>query len=299
MMHKNILESIANTPILKLNNIGNGNIYVKLEKLNPAGSVKDRPVYYMIKGLEERGILKEGDVLVEATSGNTGLALAMIGRIKGYEVILVMPETMSVERRELMKSYGAKLVLTEGKKGMKGAIEKAKELIKENENYKSIGQFDNEDNVKAHYETTGPEIYKDLNDIDIFTCGVGTGGTISGVGKYLKQQNEYIKIVALEPKNSPTISENKSGPHKIQGIGAGFIPSNYKAEVVDEVITVEDNDAFNMVRELAEKEGLLVGISSGANIFGALELSKKYPDKKIVTIVCDGIEKYISLEIFK
>ncbi len=182
---------------------------------------------------------------------------------------------------------------------MKGAIEKAKELIKENENYKSIGQFDNEDNVKAHYETTGPEIYKDLNDIDIFTCGVGTGGTISGVGKYLKQQNEYIKIVALEPKNSPTISENKSGPHKIQGIGAGFIPSNYKAEVVDEVITVEDNDAFNMVRELAEKEGLLVGISSGANIFGALELSKKYPDKKIVTIVCDGIEKYISLEIFK
>ncbi len=299
MLYDNILELIGNTPIVKLNNLGNNNLYVKLERTNPAGSVKDRPVYHMIQGMEKRGELKEGDVLVEPTSGNTGIALAMVGRIKGYEVILVMPETMSIERRALMKAYGATLILTEGSKGMKGAIEKAKELLEENKNYKRVGQFDNSDNIYSHYVGTGPEIYKDVVDIDIFVCGVGTGGTLSGVGKYLKEQNQNIKIVGVEPKRSPAISQNTSGPHRIQGIGAGFIPQNYDSSVVDEVLTVDDDDAFETVRVVGEKEGLLLGISSGANIFAALELAKKYPDKKIVTIAPDGVEKYISMEIFK
>lgn len=299
MVNENILSMIGNTPMVRLNNIGNSNIYVKLEKYNPAGSVKDRAVYFMIEGLEKRGILKKGDVLVEATSGNTGIALAMIGKLKGYEVIIVMPETMSIERRELMKAYGAKLILTDGKLGMSGSINKAEELLNENSNYKSLKQFDNEDNPNGHYKTTGVEILNAVSDLDIFVCGVGTGGTLSGVARYLKEKNPNIKIVALEPKNSSVISNGQSGPHNIQGIGAGFIPKNYDANLVDEVMTIDDEEAFEGVRLMADKESILVGISSGANIFGALKLTKMYPDKKIVTIAPDGIEKYISMDIFK
>ena len=299
MVNENILSMIGNTPMVRLNNIGNSNIYVKLEKYNPAGSVKDRAVYFMIEGLEKRGILKKGDVLVEATSGNTGIALAMIGKLKGYEVMIVMPETMSIERRELMKAYGAKLILTDGKLGMSGSIKKAEELLNENSTYKSLKQFDNEDNPNGHYQTTGVEILNQVSDLDIFVCGVGTGGTLSGVARYLKEKNPNIKIVALEPKNSPVISNGQSGPHNIQGIGAGFIPKNYDASLVDEVMTIEDEEAFEGVRLMADKESILVGISSGANVFGALKLAKMYPDKNIVTIAPDGIEKYISMDIFK
>ena len=298
MINNNVLDMIGNTPMIKLNNIGNSNIYVKLEKYNPAGSIKDRAVYYMVENLEKNGILKKGDVLVEATSGNTGIALSMIGSLKGYKVIIVMPETMSVERRTLMKAYGAKLILTDGSLGMKGSIEKMNKLLSENSNYISLKQFDNEYNPLAHYETTGVEIYNQVKDIDIFVCGVGTGGTISGVGKYLKEQNPNIKVVAVEPEGSPVISKNKKGSHKIQGIGAGFIPKNYNENVVDEVMTITDEESYEGVRIMAQKEGILVGISSGANIYAALKLCEMYPDKKIVTVAPDGIDKYMSMGIF-
>lgn len=298
MINNNVLDMIGNTPMIKLNNIGNSNLYVKLEKYNPAGSIKDRAVYYMVENLEKNGLLKKGDVLVEATSGNTGIALSMIGSLKGYKVIIVMPETMSVERRTLMKAYGAKLILTDGSLGMKGSIEKMNKLLSENSNYISLKQFDNEYNPLAHYETTGVEIYNQVKNIDIFVCGVGTGGTISGVGKYLKEQNPNIKVVAVEPEGSPVISKNKKGSHKIQGIGAGFIPKNYNENVVDEVMTITDEESYKGVRIMAQKEGILVGISSGANIYAALKLCEMYPDKKIVTVAPDGIDKYMSMGIF-
>ena len=298
MINNNVLDMIGNTPMIKLNNIGNSNLYVKLEKYNPAGSIKDRAVYYMVENLEKNGILKKGDVLVEATSGNTGIALSMIGSLKGYKVIIVMPETMSVERRTLMKAYGAELILTDGSLGMKGSIEKMNKLLSENSNYISLKQFDNEYNPLAHYETTGVEIYNQVKDIDIFVCGVGTGGTISGVGKYLIEQNPNIKVVAVEPEGSPVISKNKKGSHKIQGIGAGFIPKNYNENVVDEVMTITDEESYEGVRIMAQKEGILVGISSGANIYAALKLCEMYPDKKIVTVAPDGIDKYMSMGIF-
>lgn len=298
MINNNVLDMIGNTPMIKLNNIGNSNLYVKLEKYNPAGSIKDRAVYYMVENLEKNGILKKGDVLVEATSGNTGIALSMIGSLKGYKVIIVMPETMSVERRTLMKAYGAELILTDGSLGMKGSIEKMNKLLSENSNYISLKQFDNEYNPLAHYETTGVEIYNQVKDIDIFVCGVGTGGTISGVGKYLKEQNPNIKVVAVEPEGSPVISKNKKGSHKIQGIGAGFIPKNYNENVVDEVMTITDEESYEGVRIMAQKEGILVGISSGANIYAALKLCEMYPNKKIVTVAPDGIDKYMSMGIF-
>ena len=298
MINNNVLDMIGNTPMIKLNNIGNSNLYVKLEKYNPAGSIKDRAVYYMVENLEKNGLLKKGDVLVEATSGNTGIALSMIGSLKGYKVIIVMPETMSVERRTLMKAYGAKLILTDGSLGMKGSIEMMNKLLSENTNYISLKQFDNEYNPLAHYETTGVEIYNQVKDIDIFVCGVGTGGTISGVGKYLKEQNPNIKVVAVEPEGSPVISKNKKGSHKIQGIGAGFIPKNYNENVVDEVMTITDEESYKGVRIMAQKEGILVGISSGANIYAALKLCEMYPDKKIVTVAPDGIDKYMSMGIF-
>lgn len=298
MINNNVLDMIGNTPMIKLNNIGNSNLYVKLEKYNPAGSIKDRAVYYMVENLEKNGILKKGDVLVEATSGNTGIALSMIGSLKGYKVIIVMPETMSVERRTLMKAYGAELILTDGSLGMKGSIEKMNKLLSENSNYISLKQFDNEYNPLAHYETTGVEIYNQVKDIDIFVCGVGTGGTISGVGKYLKEQNPNIKVVAVEPEGSPVISKNKKGSHKIQGIGAGFIPKNYNENVVDEVMTITDEESYKGVRIMAQKEGILVGISSGANIYAALKLCEMYPNKKIVTVAPDGIDKYMSMGIF-
>ncbi|MDY3958737.1 cysteine synthase A [Romboutsia timonensis] len=298
MINNNVLDMIGNTPMIKLNNIGNSNLYVKLEKYNPAGSIKDRAVYYMVENLEKNGLLKKGDVLVEATSGNTGIALSMIGSLKGYKVIIVMPETMSVERRTLMKAYGAKLILTDGSLGMKGSIEMMNKLLSENTNYISLKQFENEYNPLAHYETTGVEIYNQVKDIDIFVCGVGTGGTISGVGKYLKEKNPNIKVVAVEPEGSPVISKNKKGSHKIQGIGAGFIPKNYNKNVVDEVITITDEESYEGVRIMAQKEGILVGISSGANIYAALKLCEMYPNKKIVTVVPDGIDKYMSMGIF-
>ena len=298
MINNNVLDMIGNTPMIKLNNIGNSNLYVKLEKYNPAGSIKDRAVYYMVENLEKNGLLKKGDVLVEATSGNTGIALSMIGSLKGYKVIIVMPETMSVERRTLMKAYGAELILTDGSLGMKGSIEKMNKLLSENSNYISLKQFDNEYNPLAHYETTGVEIYNQVKDIDIFVCGVGTGGTISGVGKYLIEQNPNIKVVAVEPEGSPVISKNKKGSHKIQGIGAGFIPKNYNENVVDEVMTITDEESYKGVRIMAQKEGILVGISSGANIYAALKLCEMYPDKKIVTVAPDGIDKYMSMGIF-
>ena len=298
MINNNVLDMIGNTPMIKLNNIGNSNLYVKLEKYNPAGSIKDRAVYYMVENLEKNGILKKGDVLVEATSGNTGIALSMIGSLKGYKVIIVMPETMSIERRTLMKAYGAKLILTDGSLGMKGSIEMMNKLLSENTNYISLKQFENEYNPLAHYETTGVEIYNQVKDIDIFVCGVGTGGTISGVGKYLKEKNPNIKVVAVEPEGSPVISKNKKGSHKIQGIGAGFIPKNYNKNVVDEVMTITDEESYEGVRIMAQKEGILVGISSGANIYAALKLCEMYPNKKIVTVAPDGIDKYMSMEIF-
>ena len=298
MINNNVLDMIGNTPMIKLNNIGNSNLYVKLEKYNPAGSIKDRAVYYMVENLEKNGLLKKGDVLVEATSGNTGIALSMIGSLKGYKVIIVMPETMSIERRTLMKAYGAKLILTDGSLGMKGSIEMMNKLLSENTNYISLKQFENEYNPLAHYETTGVEIYNQVKDIDIFVCGVGTGGTISGVGKYLKEQNPNIKVVAVEPEGSPVISKNKKGSHKIQGIGAGFIPKNYNENVVDEVMTITDEESYEGVRIMAQKEGILVGISSGANIYAALKLCEMYPDKKIVTVAPDGIDKYMSMGIF-
>ncbi len=298
MINNNVLDMIGNTPMIKLNNIGNSNLYVKLEKYNPAGSIKDRAAYYMVENLEKNGILKKGDVLVEATSGNTGIALSMIGSLKGYKVIIVMPETMSIERRTLMKAYGAKLILTDGSLGMKGSIEMMNKLLSENTNYISLKQFDNEYNPLAHYETTGVEIYNQVKDIDIFVCGVGTGGTISGVGKYLKEKNPNIKVVAVEPEGSPVISKNKKGSHKIQGIGAGFIPKNYNENVVDEVMTITDEESYKGVRIMAQKEGILVGISSGANVYAALKLCEMYPDKKIVTVAPDGIDKYMSMGIF-
>lgn len=298
MIYKDGLELIGNTPIISLDKIGYENVYVKLEKYNPGGSIKDRIALSMIEGAERRGVLKEGSVLVEATSGNTGIGLAMAGNLKGYKVVIIMPETMSIERRQLVKAFGAELILTEGSKGMNGSIEKLKELLKENENYINLGQFENEDNPKVHYDITGPEIYKEVSDVNVIIAGIGSGGTISGIGKFLKEKDENIEVVGIEPKSSPLITEKKAGPHKIQGIGANFIPKNYDENIVDKVITVSDEDAFDIVRLLANKLGVLVGISSGANVFGAMEISKKYPDKKIVTIAPDGIDKYMSMGIF-
>ena len=298
MIYKNALELIGNTPMVSLESIGFENVYVKLEKYNPGGSIKDRIALSMIEGAEKRGILKKGSIIVEATSGNTGIGLAMAGNLKGYKVVIIMPETMSLERRQLVKAFGAELILTEGLKGMNGSIEKLEKLLKENKNYVNLGQFENLDNPKVHYEKTGPEIYKEFPNVDIVIAGIGSGGTISGVGKFLKEKNENLKVVGIEPASSPLITEHYAGPHKIQGIGANFIPKNYDEKIVDEVITVSDEDSFEMVRLLASNLGLLVGISSGANVFGAIELSKKYPDKKIVTVAPDGVDKYMSMGIF-
>ena len=298
MIYKNALALIGNTPMVSLESIGFENVYVKLEKYNPGGSIKDRIALSMIEGAEKRGILKKGSIIVEATSGNTGIGLAMAGNLKGYKVVIIMPETMSLERRQLVKAFGAELILTEGLKGMNGSIEKLEKLLKENKNYVNLGQFENLDNPKVHYEKTGPEIYKEVPNVDIVIAGIGSGGTISGVGKFLKEKNENLKVVGIEPASSPLITEHYAGPHKIQGIGANFIPKNYDEKIVDEVITVSDEDSFEMVRLLASNLGLLVGISSGANVFGAIELSKKYPDKKIVTVAPDGVDKYMSMGIF-
>ena len=298
MIYKNALDLIGNTPILSLEDIGFKNIFVKLEKINPGGSVKDRIALSMIEGAEEKGILNKESVIIEATSGNTGIGLAMVGKLKGYKVIIIMPETMSLERRQLVKAFGAELILTDGKKGMQGSIDKLKELISENKNYVNLGQFENKDNPKVHYEKTGPEIIKELINVDMFIAGIGSGGTVSGVGKYLKEINEETKIIGIEPESSPLITQNIAGPHKIQGIGANFIPDNYDENIVDNVIRISDDEAFETVRLIANKLGVLIGISSGANICGAIKMSKKYPDKRIVTVTPDGVDKYMSMGIF-
>lgn len=251
-----------------------------------------------MRGSQSQGLLKKGDTLVEASSGNTGIALAMVGALKGYKVVIIMPETMSIERREIIKSYGAELMLTDGSLGMNGSINKANELLETNSNYISINQFKNNHNPLAHYETTAVEILNQVKEIDVFVAGVGTGGTISGIGKRLKEFNPNIKVVAIEPESSPIISKGFKGSYRIQGIGAGFVPDNYDSSVVDDVITVSTEEAFEGVRMLAKNEGILVGISSGANLMGALKLSEKYKNKNIVTIAPDGIDKYLSENIF-
>ena len=298
MIYNNILELIGKTPILKLNNIqNNNNIYLKLEKYNSGGSIKDRAVLGMIEDLMKENKIKQGDTIVEATSGNTGIALSMIGKVKGLNIIIVMPSSMSKERIDLMKAYGAEVILTkEG--GMQASIDKAIELVNSNESYKSLKQFENESNPKKHYNTTAIEIYEDVENIDIFVAGIGTGGTISGIGKYLKEKNPNIRIIGVEPESSPLISKGYSGAHKIQGIGANFIPKNLDMNVIDEIITVKDEDAINTTKLLGEKEGVLVGISSGANVFASIEIGKKYKGKNIVTVSPDGIEKYLSMDIF-
>ena len=301
MIYNGAIELIGNTPILKVKSLVDENcadVYVKLEKFNPGGSVKDRAALGMIEKAEKEGILKEGSVIVEPTSGNTGIGLAMIGRLKGYKVVIVMPETMSKERRDLIKAYGAELVLTEGSKGMKGAIEKANELVK-NKGYFMPQQFENIANPEKHYETTADEIFNDINDLDVFVAGVGTGGTATGVGKRLKEKINGIQVVAVEPSNSQVIAGKKPGAHKIQGIGAGFIPQNYKAEYVDNIVPVTDEDAIRTAVEFAKKEGILVGISSGAAIYTAIEIAKKLgKGKKVLALSPDGGEKYISMGIY-
>ena len=301
MIYNNVLELIGKTPVLKLNNFNLENaaeVFVKLEKYNPGGSVKDRAALGMIEAAERDGLLKEGSVIVEPTSGNTGIALAMIGKLKGYKVIIVMPDTMSKERRDLITAYDAELVLTEGIKGMKGAIEKAEEMV-EKHGYFMPQQFENFANSLKHYETTANEIYEDIKDLDVFVAGVGTGGTVSGIAKRLKELNPNVKVVAVEPKSSPVISGGNPGAHKIQGIGAGFIPGIYEGKYVDEVMTVDDNDAIRTAVEFAEKESVLIGISSGAAVYAAMEIAKTIgAGKKVLAIAPDGGEKYISMGIY-
>ncbi len=303
MIYNGVLELIGKTPILKVNNLVKddniADIYVKLEKFNPGGSVKDRAALGMIEKAEKEGLLKPGSIIVEPTSGNTGIALALIGKLKGYKVIIVMPETMSKERRDLIKAYGAELVLTEGAKGMKGAIEKAIEIGVGDE-YFIPQQFENIANPEKHFETTAEEIFNDIPDLDAVIAGVGTGGTITGISKNLKKKNPSIKAVAVEPDASPVLSGGNPGGHKIQGIGAGFIPSIYEKEFVDEIVRVKDSDAFKTAKLFANEEGVLVGISSGAAIYAAIELAKKLgKGKKVLAIAPDGGEKYISMGLYE
>ncbi|MCX4267208.1 MAG: cysteine synthase A [Lachnospiraceae bacterium] len=305
VFHK-ITDLIGRTPLLELTNYEKeysleAVIYGKLEYFNPAGSAKDRIAKAMIEDAQEKGKLQAGSVIIEPTSGNTGIGLAAVAASKGYSVIFTMPETMSVERRNLLKAYGAKLVLTEGAKGMTGAIEKAQQLAKEIPNSFIPGQFTNPANPAAHYRTTGPEIWEDTDGkVDIFVAGVGTGGTISGVGEYLKSQNPNIQIVAVEPANSPVLSKGTAGAHKIQGIGAGFVPDTLNTKIYDEVFPVEDQEAFETGRILAKKEGLLVGISSAAAVYAAREIAKR-PENKgkmIVALLPDTGERYLSTPMF-
>ncbi len=305
-LYNSLSQIVGNTPLMALNNSKNkhgfgGNVFAKLEYFNPAGSVKDRVALNMIETAEKNGSLKAGGTVIEPTSGNTGIGIAAICAAKGYNAILVMPETMSVERRKLIASYGAEVVLTEGSKGMNGSIEKAEELNREIENSIIAGQFYNPANPEAHYKTTAPEIYNDLEGrVDAVVCGIGSGGTITGIGRYLKEKNKDIKIIGVEPLSSPFITTGKSGAHKIQGIGAGFIPENYDASVCDEVITVADNDAISYAQQLSVNEGLSVGISSGAAYCAAVMVAKREEmrGKNIVVILPDGASRYLSTELF-
>ena len=305
-IYKNAAELVGNTPLLEVGNLEKelgleARILVKLEYFNPAGSAKDRIALSMIEDAEERGVLKPGAVIIEPTSGNTGIGLASLAAIKGYRVILTMPETMSVERRNILKAYGAEIVLTDGTKGMNGAIAKANELAKEYENSFIPGQVDNPANPAIHKKTTGPEIWRDTDgQVDVFVAGVGTGGTITGVGEYLKSQNPDVKVVAVEPATSPVLSQGKSGPHKIQGIGAGFVPKALNTEVYDEVFPVENEDAFTVGKLIAKHEGILVGISSGAALYAAIQLAKR-PENKgktIVALLPDSGDRYYSTPLF-
>lgn len=305
-IYKNAAELVGNTPLLEVGNIEKelgleARILVKLEYFNPAGSAKDRIALNMIEDAEAKGQLKPGAVIIEPTSGNTGIGLASLAAIKGYKVILTMPETMSVERRNILKAYGAEIVLTDGSKGMNGAIAKANELAAEYENSFIPGQFENPANPEIHRKTTGPEIWKDADgQVDIFVAGVGTGGTITGVGGYLKSQNPDVKVVAVEPATSPVLSQGKSGPHKIQGIGAGFIPKALNTDVYDEVFPVENEDAFTTGKLIAKHEGILVGISSGAALYAAIQLAKR-PENKgktIVALLPDSGDRYYSTPLF-
>ncbi len=305
-IYKGTLGLIGNTPLVEVVNIEKeldlkATVLVKLEYFNPAGSVKDRIAKAMIEDAEEKGLLKEGSVIIEPTSGNTGIGLASIAASKGYRIILTMPETMSVERRNILKSYGAELVLTEGAKGMKGAIAKADELAKEIPGSFIPGQFVNPANPAIHKATTGPEIWKDTDGkVDIFIAGVGTGGTVTGTGEYLKSQNPDVTVVALEPEDSPVLSEGKAGSHKIQGIGAGFVPDVLNTEVYDEVFKASNHDAFETAKLLAKKEGISVGISSGAALFGAITLAKRPENagKTIVALLPDSGDRYYSTALF-
>ena len=305
-IYKSVIELVGKTPLVELVNFNKNNklgatIIAKVEGLNPAGSVKDRVAKSIIEDYEARGILKEGSTIIEPTSGNTGIGLAAIAASKGYRLIITLPETMSVERRNLIKAYGAELVLTEGAKGMKGAIEKANELNKEIPNSIIAGQFVNPANPKAHYETTGPEIWKDTDgEVDIFVSGVGTGGTISGTGKFLKEKNPNIKIVAVEPETSAVLSTGVAGPHKIQGIGAGFIPDTLDTSIYDEIIAVPNEEAFKTGAEVVKSDGIFVGISSGAALYAAKLLAQRPENKgkKIVVLLPDNGDRYLSTPLF-
>ncbi|MDR1952609.1 MAG: cysteine synthase A [Elusimicrobiota bacterium] len=305
-IYEKLTDLVGKTPLLRLSNFEksegvDAQIIGKLEYFNPAGSVKDRIAKAMIEDAEAKGILKKGSVIIEPTSGNTGIGLASVAASKGYRIILTMPETMSIERRNLLKAYGAELVLTEGAKGMKGAIAKADEIAKETPNSFIPGQFVNPANPAIHKATTGPEIWEDTDGkVDVFISGIGTGGTISGAGEYLKSKNPNIKVIAVEPKDSPVLSQGKSGPHKIQGIGAGFVPEVLDTKVYDEIITVSNDDAFKIGREIAKTEGLLIGISSGAALSAALGIARR-PENKgkvIVVILPDTGERYLSTALF-
>ncbi len=305
-IYKSVTELIGRTPIIELKNIEEkhnlkATVLAKLEYFNPAGSVKDRVAKAMIEDAEKSGVLKKGATIIEPTSGNTGIGLASVATAKGYKTILTMPETMSIERRNLLKAYGAEIVLTDGTKGMSGAIAKANELKEEIENAVILGQFVNPANPKVHYETTGPEIFEDTDgNVDIFVAGVGTGGTLSGTGKYLKSKNPSVKVVAVEPATSPVLSEGHGGPHKIQGIGAGFVPDTLDTKIYDEIITVKNEDAFATANTIAKSEGILVGISSGAALWAAVELAKRPENegKTIVALLPDTGERYLSAGVY-
>ena len=305
-VYKSALELIGKTPLVEVTNIEKelgleAKVLVKLEYLNPAGSVKDRIAKHMIEVAEEKGLLKPGSVIIEPTSGNTGIGLAAIAAAKGYRTILTMPETMSVERRNILKAYGAEIVLTEGAKGMKGAIAKADELAKEIPNSFIPGQFVNPANPEMHFQTTGPEIWEDTDgQVDYFTAGVGTGGTVTGVGKFLKSKNPNVKVAAIEPSDSPVLSQGKAGSHKIQGIGAGFVPDVLDTKIYDEIIPVENDDAFTTGKEIGKSEGVLVGISSGAAVWAAIELAKRPENegKTIVVLLPDTGDRYLSTPLF-
>lgn len=304
MIANSVFELIGKTPVVKLNKIVQkewAEIYLKLEFFNPGGSVKDRVAFSMIEKAEKEGKLKKGSVIIEPTSGNTGIGLAMVGAAKGYKVIIVMPDTMSMERRMLLAAYGAEIVLTPGKLGMEGAIKKAEELVRQNKNYFMPQQFENFANPLIHEETTAKEIIEDFNEgLDAFVAGVGTGGTITGVGKILKNKFSNIKIIAVEPYSAAVLSGKEPGPHKIQGIGAGFIPKVLDRNVIDEVIAVKDEDAFEVTRLLAKKEGLLGGISTGASLWAAIEVAKKLgKGKRVLAIAPDSGERYLSTQLFR